>query len=131
MGDAFMLGHTAIQKTLFIWLNGRILGQTGAFQQRAGECGARGNRWRRELEVRTSSPPFARPVLEKLVASGDIGDRLSEWVATLSQNGFMRFACNWNQMGPTNSAEKAFISNLHTVLCGQAFGYLSNVGSNQ
>ena len=41
-----------------------FVGQNGAFQQQAGESVTRGDRRRRELEARSSSPPLARLLLE-------------------------------------------------------------------
>jgi hypothetical protein len=49
-----------------------FVGQNGAFQQQAGESVTRGDRRRRELEARSSSPPLARLLLESLAASGGI-----------------------------------------------------------
>ena len=42
----------------------KSVGQNGAFQQQAGESVTRGDRRRRELEARSSSPPLACLLLE-------------------------------------------------------------------
>ena len=47
-----------------------FVGQNGAFQQQAGESVTRGDRRRRELEARSSSPPLARLLLGSLTTSG-------------------------------------------------------------
>ena len=46
------------------------VGQNGTFQQQAGESVTRGDRRRRELEARSSSPPLACLLLECRTASG-------------------------------------------------------------
>jgi hypothetical protein len=45
-------------------------GQNGTFQQQAGESVTRGDRRRRDLEARSSSPPLAGLLLECLATSG-------------------------------------------------------------
>jgi hypothetical protein len=47
-----------------------FVGQNGAFRQQAGESVTRGDRRRRELEARSSSPPLACLLPECLAASG-------------------------------------------------------------
>jgi len=59
------------------------VGQNGAFQQQAGESVTRGDRRRRELEARSSSPPLARLLPESLAASGDICARMFKVLRTL------------------------------------------------
>ncbi len=56
-----------------------FVGQNGAFQQQAGESVTRGDRRRRELEARSSSPPLACLLLKCWTASGgkwwsDVGE---------------------------------------------------------
>jgi len=46
------------------------VGENGAFQQQASESVTRGDRRRRELEARSSSPPLARLLPESLSAFG-------------------------------------------------------------
>jgi hypothetical protein len=48
------------------------VGRNGASQQQPGESVTRGDRRRRELEARSSSPPLARLLLRSLSASGGI-----------------------------------------------------------
>jgi hypothetical protein len=48
----------------------QFAGQNGTFQQQAGETVTRGDRRRRELEARSSSPPLACLLLECLATSG-------------------------------------------------------------
>ena len=48
--------------TYSLWINGSVAefaGHNGAFQQQAGESVTRGDRRRRELQARSSSPPLA------------------------------------------------------------------------
>src|ERR1039458_8792957 len=66
-------GHRIIRSRCRVRIYGSIaqsVGQNGAFQQQAGESVTRGDRRRRELEARSSSPPLACPLLESLAAFG-------------------------------------------------------------